>query len=117
MAPEPTYLFYRDEHRGRLGEDAFADALPEARARLIALTGEDIPGRCEQGWLHACCALADHIGSPGGAHKGISSERVGGTAFSYTDRAALESDLAVVGPWLAGTGLLYAGLCRMGRRA
>lgn len=116
-APEPTYRFYRDEHRGRLGEEAFAGALPEARARLAAITGEDIPERCGQAWLHACCALADHVGSAGGAHKGIASEHVGDTTVTYTDQAALEDDLRTIGPWLAGTGLLYAGLCRMGCRA
>ena len=35
-APVPTYGFYADVHRGKLGADAFADALPEAAARVTA---------------------------------------------------------------------------------
>lgn len=115
-APELTYAFYSEEHRGKLSEDAFGDALPEAVARVTAITGDDVPERCEAAWLHACSAMADHVGGIGGAHRGISSEHVGGTTLTYTDETALESDLRVVGPWLAGTGLLYAGLCRMGCR-
>ena len=116
-APELTYTFYSQTHRGKLGQEAFADALPEAVARTTALTGEDIPERCEEKWLHACSAMADHVGGVGGAHRGISSEHVGGTTLTYTDETALESDLKVVAPWLTGTGLLYTGLCRRGCRA
>jgi len=115
-APELTYEFYSETHRGVLDEEAFEDAIPEATARVTAITGDDIPERCEAAWLHACSAMCDVVGGVSGAHRGISSEHVGGTTLVYTDETALESDLRVVGPWLAGTGLLYAGLCRMGCR-
>lgn len=113
-APELTYAFYAEEHRGRLGEEALMRAVPEATARLVALTGTDVPERCESAWLHSLCALCDAQASVGGAHRGVSSEHVGNTTFSYTAETAAESDLAIVEPWLAGTGLLYAGLCRCG---
>lgn len=112
--PELTYAFYAETHRGALGEDALLDALPLATARLVALTGDDVPERCETAWLHALCALCDTQASVGGAHRGISSEHVGNTTLNYTAEAAEESDYAVALPWLAGTGLLYAGLCRCG---
>lgn len=112
--PELTYDFYAETHRGKLGEDALLDALPLATARLVAVTGEAVPERCEAAWLHALCALCDHLSSAGGAHKGVSGERVGNTDLTYTAEASAEDDLAVVGPWLAGTGLLYRGLCRCG---
>lgn len=114
--PELTYAFYADEHRGRLGEDALADALPLATARLVALTGDEVPERCETAWLHALCALCDAQASAGGAHRGVISEHVGNTTLTYTAEAAAESDHAIVLPWLAGTGLLYRGLCRCGGR-
>lgn len=113
-APVPTYGFYADVHRGKLGADAFADALPEAAARVTAMTGDDIPERCETAWLHAVCAMAERVAGVGGAHRGISSEHVGGTSVTYTDEASAEDDVSAVAPWLAGTGLLYAGLCRCG---
>lgn len=112
--PELTYQFYADEHRGKLGEDALTDALPLATARLVAITGEDVPERCATKWLHALAALCDALSSAGGAHRGVSSEHVGNTSLTYTAEAAQESDLAIVEPWLAGTGLLYAGICRCG---
>ena len=113
--PELTYAFYAGEHHGKLGEDAVLDALPLATARLVALTGDVVPERCEAAWLHALCALCDAQASVGGAHRGVSSEHVGNTTLSYTAEAAEESDQAIVQPWLAGTGLLYRGLCRCGR--
>lgn len=112
--PELTYAFYSETHRGGLGQDALADALPLATARLVALTGDEVPARCEVPWLHALCALCDAQASPGGAHRGVSSEHVGNTTVAYTAEAAAEDDLAIVRPWLAGTGLLYRGLCRCG---
>ena len=113
--PELTYDFYAEEHRGRLGEDALTDALPLATARLVALTGDDVPARCEAAWLHALAALCDASATVGGAHSGVTSEHVGNTTLTYTAEAAARSDLAIVEPWLAGTGLLYAGLCRCHR--
>lgn len=113
-APELTYEFYSATHRGKLGRDALADALPLATARLCALTGADVPDRCETAWLHALSALCDHVSAVGGAHSGVRTERVGATDLTYTDEAAAEDDVAVVLPWLSGTGLLYAGLCRCG---
>ena len=109
--PEVTYGFYVATHRGQLVEDAFDDALPLATARLVALTGADVPERCSEAWRHACCALVDACASVGGAHSGVASEHVGNTTLTYTDEAAAESDVALVLPWLSGTGLLYAGLC------
>ena len=59
-APELTYATYSgDAYRGKLGGDAFADALPLARARLVAITGEDVPDRCSGAWLMALCAMTD----------------------------------------------------------
>lgn len=113
-APDVTYEFYSGEHRGKLAEGAFLDALPLATARLAALTGDDVPERCEEAWSHALCALVDACASVGGAHRGVSSEHVGNTTLTYTAEAAAQSDREVVLPWLAGTGLLYAGLCPCG---
>ena len=114
MTPELTYSWYQEVHKGTLGEDAFERALPLAIARLVAITGDEVPPRCEVPWLHALCALADADASVGGPHRGVSSEHVGNTTISYTAEAAAESDYEVVRPWLAGTGLLYQGLCRCG---
>ena len=112
--PELTYQFYADEHRGKLGEGDLLDALPLATARLVAITGEDVPKWCEGKWLHALAALCDAQASAGGAHRGVTSEHVGNTTLTYTAEAAEESDYAIVVPWLSGTGLLYRGLCRRG---
>lgn len=109
--PAVTYEFYATTHHGKLAEGAFDDALPLATARLVALTGDDVPERCEVAWEHALCALVDACATAGGAHRGVTSEHVGNTTLTYTAEAAAESDAAVVLPWLAGTGLLYAGLC------
>ena len=86
--PEVTYGFYSGEHRGKLAEGAFEDALPLATARLVALTGDDVPERCEEAWSHALCALVDACASVGGAHRGVSSEHVGNTTLTYTAEAA-----------------------------
>ena len=110
--PELTYSWYREVHHGSLGEDAFTGALPLATARLVAIAGDEVPERCEAAWLHALCALADAGATVGGPHSGVSSEHVGNTTLTYTAEAAAESDYEVVRPWLAGTGLLYQGLCR-----
>lgn len=110
-APLLAYSFYADDHRGALGEDAYMDALPAATAALVAITGDEVPERCERQWLHALCALVDAHASVGGAHRGVTSEHVGNTTLTYTAEAAQESDYEVVRPWLAGTGLLYQGLC------
>lgn len=105
----PSYEFYSGEHRGRLGPDAFADALPLACARLEGMVGplEDGDPRAER-WMHAACALVDRAS---GADDGgtLASESVGSTSVSYSQacqRGPEEADFASVWPWLAGTGLL-----------
>jgi len=111
-APELTYATYSgDAYRGKLGGDAFADALPLARARLVAITGEDVPDRCSGAWLMALCAMVDHVTGTDGSHDGLKSQTIGGTSKTWTDAQAARGDTDAVAPWLTGTGLLYCGLC------
>ena len=42
MTPTLTYEIYRQTHN-KLQEDEFKAVLPAARARLVAITGRDIP--------------------------------------------------------------------------
>jgi len=110
-APELTYADYADDaYRGKLGEVAFADALPVARARLVAMTGEDVPDRCSAAWCLALCAMVDHVTGADGSHDGLKSQTIGGTSKTWTDAQAASGDVDAVMPWLAGTGLLYCGL-------
>lgn len=110
-APELTYETYSGQsYRGKLGEDAFDDALPEARARLVAMTGDDVPDRCSTAWTMALCAMVDHVTGQDGRHDGLKSQTIGGTSKTWTDAEASSSDVDAVAPWLVGTGLLYAGL-------
>ena len=105
----PSYGFYSEEHRGKLGEGDFADALPLACARLEAMVGPlDEGDPRATAWLHAACALADRAAGldAGGT---VASETVGATSVSYSQacqRTPEEADCAAVWPWLAGTGLL-----------
>ncbi len=109
----PSYEFYGEEHRGKLSEGDFADALPLACARLEAMTGPLVDGdpRAEA-WMHAACALAERVaGTDAGGT--VASETVGSTSVTYAagaQRSPEAADLAAVWPWLAGTGLLCAAV-------
>lgn len=109
MAPELTFSEYSGAlYRGKLGEDAFNGALPSARARLVALTGADVPSEHEEAWKGALCAVVDRCG--GVDEPGVVSETVGSTSVSYDESRYGATDLDAVEPWLVGTGLLYRGL-------
>ncbi len=109
MAPELTFAEYAGGlYCGTLGEEAFAAALPRARARLLELTGADVPDEHAQAWKGALCAVTDRVGGVGGA--GVKSETVGSTSVTYDESRSGSTDLDAVAPWLAGTGLLYRGL-------
>lgn len=109
MAPELTFNEYAgDLYRGSLDEDAFAAALPRARARLTELTGADVPSEHAQAWKGALCAVVDRVGGVDGT--GVKSETVGSTSVTYDESRSGSTDLDAVSPWLAGTGLLYKGL-------
>lgn len=109
MAPELTFAEYSgDLYRGTLGEAAFAAALPRARARLIGLTGADVPGEHAEAWKGALCAVVDR--AAGVDAPGVKSETVGSTSVTYDESRSGSTDLDAAAPWLAGTGLLYRGL-------
>lgn len=111
-APELTHELYAgDMYRGEMGADELAAALPRARARLVAITGDDVPERCRDAWLCALCAMADRVAGldRSGTEK---SETVGSTSVTWSDSQANATDLDAVAPWLAGTGLLYTGAGR-----
>lgn len=109
MAPELTFEEYSgDLYRGRLEEDAFGAALPRARARLVELTGTEVPEAHERAWKGALCAVVDRVG--GADEPGVRSETVGSTSVTYDESRYSATDLDAVSPWLAGTGLLYRGL-------
>lgn len=108
--PALTHEQYAGElYRGELDGDAFASALPRATARLVAITGGDVPARCERAWLGALCAMVDRVAGLDRSGT-VSSETVGSTSVTYADAVAGASDLDAVAPWLAGTGLLYMGV-------
>lgn len=113
MTPEVTYEFYNDSHKGSMDEEAFDSALPEARARLVALTGTDIPQRAEVAWCHGLCALADKVGGEDMAGHGLTTYRVDSVSVSMTEGAASATDADCVAPWLHGTGMLYQGMGRV----
>lgn len=109
MIPELTYSFYSEDYHGTLEEAQFTAALPKAKARLISITGEDIPERAEEPWLMAFCALIDREG--GVDRAGLySSERVGETTLTYSTAASNKTDLDAIKPYLTGTGLLWSGV-------
>ena len=111
MAPEPTYADYRDKYRGRMEEGDFEAALPSARARLVAITGAEVPEGAAEAWSMALCAMCDHVAGADGS--GLKSETVGSTSYAYADARAGATGYDAVAPWLAGTGLLYRGAgCR-----
>lgn len=109
--PEPTYEFYRDEHRGKLEQGAFDDALPLASARAREIVAVDVPEALAEAYMHAVCALCDRV-SGADARGTVKSETVGGTSLTYADAegASAFSDADAVRPWLAGTGLLWRGI-------
>lgn len=111
--PEPTYEFYRDKHRGKLEQGAFDDALPLASARAREIVAVDVPEALAEAYMHAVCALCDRVAGAD-ARGTVRSETVGGTSVTYADAegASAFSDVDAVRPWLAGTGLLWRGLCR-----
>lgn len=108
-APEVAFEFYRGAHAGKMDEDDFAASLPEARARLLAITGDDVPERCADAWRHALCAIADRVGGQdeSGRYKAVSA---GSTSYTLSDSVAGAGDLDAVRPWLSGTGLLWRGV-------
>lgn len=113
MTAAPTFDFYQVEHRGRLSEDAFWDALPLAVAKTEALAGPlREAGEHADRWCHAACAMADLVaGAVGGGT--LASETVGSTSLTYSQKAQRspeEAERAAVEPWLAGTGLLCRAL-------
>lgn len=109
MVPEPTYEFYATVHRGRASMEDFADALPEAAARArLLVASADVPERCADAYMHAVCALVDRV-SGIDSRGTVASETVGSTSVTYTESAASSTDYDAVLPWLAGTGLIYAG--------
>jgi len=108
--PEVGFDYYEDTYLGTMSQDEFEHALPEARARLIDLTGDCVPDRCAEAWSCALCALCERVA--GIDLRGVvASESVGSTMVSYS-AAYLESkgntDYDVVAPWLGRTGLLCA---------
>lgn len=109
MTPTLTYKIYSQTHH-KLQEDELLAVLPAARARLVAITGEDIPGIWELDWLAALSELCEHVAGAGDTTQGVKQETIGGTTKVYTDSKANKSDVDVVTPWLYGTGLLYCGL-------
>lgn len=109
MAPEPTYEFYATEHRGKGSPEQFEGALPEAAARArLLVASADVPDRCADAYMHAVCALVDRV-SGIDARGTVASETVGSTSVTYAESAAASTDYDAALPWLAGTGLLYAG--------
>lgn len=114
--PTLTYSTYSASYgyRGKLEPDAFADALPGAAARLVAITGADFDAAWDASWLMALCSMVDHVAGADGSHDGLKSQTIGGTSKTWTDAEADRSDVDVVAPWLAGTGMLYCGLCGRG---
>lgn len=106
--PELTYERYSKRHLGSLGRERFDAALPRATARLVDLTGEDVPGRWEGRWLDALGVLCDRVDA--GLAASVTSERVGETTLSYGAAAAGATDYDVVRPYLGSTGLLYGGV-------
>lgn len=52
--------------------------------------------------------MVDRVGGVDGT--GVKSETVGSTSVTYDESRSGSTDLDVVSPWLAGTGLLYRGL-------
>lgn len=112
-APELTYEIYSaaDGWRGKLEEDAFLDALPRARARLVAVTGDAFDARqWGKKWLYALCALVDVEAGASEHTPGIVSESVGATSTTYADWVIQATDVDLVAPYLAGTPLLYQGI-------
>lgn len=112
-APTLAYATYASPvgYRGKLGDDAFADALPVATSRLVAITGTDFDPTWDASWLMALCAMVDHVAGADGSHDGLKSQTIGGTSKTWTDESAAGTDADAVAPWLVGTGLLYCGLC------
>lgn len=109
MTPTLTYEIYRQTHN-KLQEDEFKAVLPAARARLVAITGKDIPSIWELDWLAALSELCERVAGAGYAEEGIKQETIGGTTKVYTEAKANQGDVDAVTPWLYGTGLLYCGL-------
>ena len=110
MLPTLTHQDYAgDLYRGKLSEDAFYDALPAATARLVELTGTDVPTRYAEAWKRALCALVDRVGGLDGSGR-VASETVGSTSITYADAVIGTTDYDAVVPYLSGTGLLYMGL-------
>ena len=108
-APELTYGFYRDDFHGTLDESGFTSALVLARAKLVSMTGEDIPEIYRTKWL---CALSELVERVSGAESAgtIKSESVGSVSYTYADAVATKTDYDAVLPYLAGTGLLFRGV-------
>lgn len=106
--PELTYERYSKRHLGRLDRERFDAALPRATARLVDLTGEDVPGRWEGRWLDALGVLCDRVAQ--GRSANVTSERVGETTLSFDAAASGACDYDVVRPYLAATGLLWQGV-------
>jgi hypothetical protein len=109
VIPTLTYEIYRQTHN-KLQEDEFKAALPAARARLVAITGKDIPSIWELDWLAALSELCEHMAGAGDTTQGVKQETIGGTTKVYTNSKANKGDVDAVAPWLYGTGLLYCGL-------
>lgn len=104
-----TYDFYTTVYHGELDSDAFTRSLAPATARLIALTGNEVPERVREAWLLALCALCDRVS--GSDQRGyIKSETVGATSVTYSDACVNMTDYDAVRPYLAHTGLLWRGV-------
>ena len=112
MTAAPTFDFYQVEHRGKLAEDAFWDALPLAVAKTERLAGPlRAAGEHAERWCHAACAMVDCLSGVGGGT--LASETVGSTSVVYSQKAQRspdEAEYAAVLPWLSGTGLLCRAL-------
>lgn len=112
MVPELTYSFYRDTYHGALTEEVFRSSLVSATARLVAITGDDIPERSTNQWFFALSVIVER--AAGKDTRGtVKSETVGATSITYTDTYSAMSDFDAVRPFLASTGLLFRGVeCR-----
>lgn len=110
MAPEVTYEHYKGLWGGGLAEDAFAQALPEAearvRARLALIDLATLDEACTVAYRRAVCAACERIAKPkaGSWTSGKASmSYLEGDTGTMTVNAAIER-------CIAGTPLSYTGI-------
>ena len=117
MTDQPTYEFYEGTYKGVLAADRFGALVRAAAKEVDAYILPNEPDGSDE-YLLAVCAAADVIDAHGGTVAGgdaggfsIGSFSMG--ARSQADaREALDADLAdAIERELAGTGLLYWGIC------